>query len=159
MVTSFITPRRTGVEARDPEFEKKIRNSFQYQGTMHHLGGTLEDVKLGYVEIHLPDSEKTRQQHGLFHGGIVATVADSVSGYATYTVLDPGEECVSAEFKINFIYPARGDKLIARGSVIKVGRTLVIAEATVSIVKDGKETDCAIMLHTLSRIKHFKSGD
>lgn len=158
MATSFTTARRTGVEVRDPNFEQKVRDSFKYQGTMHWLGGELADVKLGFVEIHLPDSEKTRQQHGLFHGGIVATLADSVSGYATYTVLEPEEECVSAEFKINFLYPARGDKLIGRGSVIKVGRSLVIAEATVSVIKDGEEIDCALMLHTLSRVRHLKSG-
>jgi uncharacterized protein (TIGR00369 family) len=84
--------------------------------------------------------------------------ADSASGYAGYTVLDPGEECVSAEFKINFLQPARGEKLIALGGIIKVGRTLVISEATVSVVRDGEEHECAIMMHTLARVKHFKSG-
>jgi uncharacterized protein (TIGR00369 family) len=89
---------------------------------------------------------------------MVALAADSASGYATYTVLPEGEECVSAEFKVNFLYPARGEKLISRGGIIKVGHTLVIAEATVSVVKDGEETECALMLHTLARVKHFKSG-
>lgn len=154
----FQTVRRKPLVLKDQNFEKKVRDSFVHQGVIHALGGELVDVKLGYVEVHLPNSESVQQQHGLFHGGVVAMAADSASGYATYTVLPEDEECVSAEFKINFLYPARGSKLIARGGVIKVGRTLVIAEATVSVVRDGEEIDCALMLHTLARVKHFKSG-
>ena len=142
----------------DQNFEKKIRDSFEHQGVMKTLGGVLADVRHGYVEIHLPFSEKVTQQHGFFHGGIVATVADSSSGYVAYTILPADEEVLSAEFKINFLYPAKGEKLIARASIIKAGRTLVITESTVSIVKDGKETECALMIHTLSRVKHVKSG-
>jgi uncharacterized protein (TIGR00369 family) len=142
----------------DPDFEKKIRQSFKHQGVMQSLRGELVSVQPGYVELHLPFSEAVAQQHGFFHGGMVATAADSASGYATYTVLDEDEECLSAEFKINFLSPARGEKLIARGRVLKAGRTLVVAEATVAVVRDSEEIDCAIMVHTLMRAKHVKSG-
>ena len=157
-MTAFMTAQRKPLKVLDPNFENKIRESFVHQG-FKQLGGELMDIRLGFVEAHLPYSEYVRQQHGLFHGGMVAMAADSASGYAAYTVLEPDEECLSAEFKINFLYPAKGSKLIARGGIIKVGRTLVIAEATVSICKeDGEEAECAIMLHTLTRVKHFRSG-
>lgn len=155
----FSTIQRKEHKVLNPDFEKKIRESLNFQGAMHALGGEVVDIKPGYVEVHIPYTKAAQQQHGLFHGGIVALAADSASGYATYTVLGPDEECVSAEFKVNFLYPSRGDKLISRGSVLKVGRTLVIAEATVSVVKDGVEKECALMLHTLARVKHLKSGE
>lgn len=120
--------------------------------------GEIIEINPGFVEIHVPFSEALAQQHGFFHGGAVATAADSASGYATYTVLEPDEECLSAEFKVNFLSPANGSKLIARASVIKAGRTLVITQATVSVVRDGEEIECAIMLHTLARSKQVKSG-
>lgn len=141
----------------DPNYRKKLEDSFSVQGFMNAHSGKLVAIDPGFVEIHLPFSEALGQQHGFFHGGIVATIADSASGFATYTVLEPEEECLSAEFKINFLSPARGEKMIARGNVIKAGRTLVIAEATVSVVRDGEEIDCAIMMHTLARVKHVKS--
>lgn len=156
-MTAFATIARKPLVALDPDFEAKIRASFEHQG-LKRLGGELKEISLGHVEAHLPYSDMVRQQHGLFHGGMVAMVADSASGYATYTVLAPDEECVSAEFKINFLQPARGEKIIARGGIIKVGRTLVITEATVSVIRDGQEIECALMLHTLARIKHMKSG-
>jgi uncharacterized protein (TIGR00369 family) len=157
-VNVFTTSRGRTFDTPDKEFEAKIRNSFPHQGVMQALGGQLMAVKPGFVEIHLPFSDLVSQQHGFFHGGIVATVADSASGYAAYTVLEPGEEALSAEFKINFLSPARGSSLIARGSVIKAGRTLVITEATVSVIRDGNEIECALMMHTLARVKHVKSG-
>lgn len=157
-MSRFSTIQKKPLKVLNPDFEKKIRDSVVYQGALHALGAEVKKIELGYVEIHIPFSKAVQQQHGLFHGGMVALAADSASGYATYTVLSEEEECVSAEFKVNFLYPARGEKLISRGGIIKVGRTLVIAEATVSVVKDGEETECALMLHTLARVKHFKSG-
>ncbi|MBX9687349.1 MAG: PaaI family thioesterase [Candidatus Obscuribacterales bacterium] len=154
----FQSHRKRVIKTLDPNFEQKIRDSFQHQGVMQAHNGKLAEISPGYVELHLPFSNALAQQHGFFHGGIVATLADSASGYATYTVLAEDEECLSAEFKVNFLSPAKGSLLIARGSVLKAGRTLVITEASVSVVQNGVETECALMLHTLARVKHVKSG-
>jgi uncharacterized protein (TIGR00369 family) len=154
---TFETRKRSPLQALDPDFEAKIRGSFEFNG-FKNLGGTLTHVGLGAIEAQLPYSDLVRQQHGWFHGGIVAMAADVVAGYAGYTVLAPGEECVSAEFKVNFMQPAKGETLIARGGIIKVGRTLIISEATVSVLRRSEEIECAIMLQTLARVKHVKSG-
>jgi uncharacterized protein (TIGR00369 family) len=157
-MSAFATMQPKLLKQLNPDFDRKIRSSFLGNG-ITQMGGKLTQVKLGFVEVELPFSEYTQQQHGLFHGSAVAMAADCASGYATYTVLEHDEECVSAEFKVNFLYPARGDKLVARGGIIKVGRTLVIAEATVFVVKNGEEKECAIMLHTCARVKHLKSSE
>lgn len=158
LVTTFNVLKERKLKAPDPNFKQKIEDSFQYNGAFIELGGTLVTVEHGYVEVHLPFSKKTAQQHGFFHGGIVTTVADTCSGFAGYSVCDVDEECLSAEFKVNFLAPARGDLLIGRGRIIKDGRTLIIAEATISVVRDGQEHECALMLHTLIRTKHVKTG-
>lgn len=158
-MVAFSTINRKEIKVLNPNFEAKIRNSFKYQGALHALGAELIEVSPGYVEFHIPHSSAVEQQHGFFHGGMVALAADSASGYATYTVLPEDEECLSAEFKVNFLYPAKGQKLISRGGIIKVGRTIVVAEATVSIVNNGVERECALMLHTLARTKHVVSGE
>lgn len=157
-MTVFSTAHASKLKVADPDFEQKIRESFKHQGVLKALKGELMAIRLGYVEIAIPFSEATAQQHGFFHGGMVATLADSASGYATYTVLEKEEECLSAEFKVNFLTPARGEKMIARGRVLKAGRMLVVSEATVSVVRDGEEIECALMIHTLARVKHVKSG-
>ncbi len=155
----FMASNRKTIEAVNPDFVQKVRHSFGHGG-LKKLGGELLSVEAGSVEVALPFSEPVQQQHGLFHGGIVSMIADTASGFATYTVLAAEEECVSAEFKVNFLYPARGSKLLSRGTVLKVGRTLVVAEAVVSVLNANDEwIECAIMLHTLVRVKHFRTPD
>jgi uncharacterized protein (TIGR00369 family) len=159
ILSVFMASNRKAIKAVDPGFESKVRHSFSHGG-LKRLGGELLMVEPGCIEVGLPFSELVQQQHGLFHGGIVSMIADTASGFATYTVLPADEECVSAEFKVNFLYPARGTKLVARGNVIKVGRTLVIAEATVSVLTPKNEmVECALMLHTLVRVKHFRTPE
>jgi uncharacterized protein (TIGR00369 family) len=156
-MSTFGTTKRRPLQALNEDFEAKVRRSFEFNG-FKNLGGTLTEVKLGAVEARLPYSDLVRQQHGWFHGGIVAMAADVVAGYAGYTILAADEECVSAEFKVNFMQPAKGETLIARGGIIKVGRTLIISEATVSVLRGSEEIECAIMLQTLARVNHVKSG-
>lgn len=157
-MTTFNTLKERKLKSPDPDFRHKIEESFKHNGAFIEMGGKLAEIEHGFVEVHLPFSRKTTQQHGFFHGGIVTTVADTCSGFAGYSVCDKDEECLSAEFKVNFLAPARGDLLIGRGRVIKDGRTLIIAEATISVVRDGQEHECALMLHTLIRTKHVKTG-
>ena len=157
-MTTFNITRTREIRTPDADFKAKVEASFPHNTMISSLGGTLVKVEAGFVEVHLPFSKGTAQQHGFFHGGMVAALADTASGFAGYTVCAADEECLSAEFKVNFLAPARGDLMIARGHVIKDGRTLIIAEATVSVVRDGEEIECALMLHTLARTKHVKSG-
>ena len=103
----------------------------------------------GACEIVLPMSAAVTQQHGFFHGGVIGTMADAAGGYAANTLLMPDNECLTAEYKINFVAPAIGDTLIARGKVLKAGRTLVVSSADIFVVKDGVEKLCAIMQQTL----------
>lgn len=123
--------------------------SFAKQGVMMAWNARLTSAADGACEIVLPMSAAVTQQHGFFHGGVIGTVADAAGGYAANTLLMSDNECLTAEYKINFVAPAIGDTLIARGKVLKAGRTLVVSSADVFVVKDGVEKLCAIMQQTL----------
>lgn len=120
----------------DPGFEARVRASFARQSIMTTLGATLTQIEPGMVEIALPFADHILQQHGFVHAGVVATIADSAAGYAGLTLMPPGAGVLTAEFKINLLAPAQGDRLIAQGRVIKAGRSLTIAEADV-FAEDG----------------------
>lgn len=115
----------------DPDFEARVRASFARQSIMTTLGATLMRIEPGLVEIALPFADHILQQHGFVHAGVVATIADSAAGYAGLTLMPPGAGVLTAEFKINLLAPAQGERLIAQGRVIKSGRSLTIAEADV----------------------------
>jgi uncharacterized protein (TIGR00369 family) len=130
----------------------QLRSSFASQGALRCWDAQITRLAVGECEIALPISGAVTQQHGYFHGGVVGALADAAGGYAANTQLMPSHECLTAEYKINLVAPADGQLLIARGSVRKAGRTLVIASVDVFVVKDGVEKLCAIMQQTLFAI-------
>lgn len=136
----------------NPDFVHAIRNSFAKQGIMRHIGATLGAIRPGYVEIELPYSDDVSQQHGFFHGGVVGTIADSASGYAAFSLMAANDGVLTVEYKVNLLAPADGEKLIARGQVVRPGRTLTVARSEVMVIKDGRETLCGYMQQTLMRI-------
>lgn len=136
----------------DPDFERRARASFARQGIMGHIGAVMAAIGAGSCEIRLPYGEHLSQQHGFFHGGVVATIADSAAGYAGFSLMPPDAGVLTVEFKINLVAPADGELLIARGTVIRPGRTLTVSSAEVSVVKQGRERVCAIMQQTLMTI-------
>src|SRR5512140_2008257 len=115
----------------DPDFKKRVRVSFELQQFMKTLGATLEAVEAGYVEIHLPINPAVTQQHGFVHAGAVASIADSACGYAAFTLMPADAGVLAVEFKINLMSPAKGARLVARGRVVRAGRTLSVCQADV----------------------------
>ena len=140
----------------NPDFAESVAASFQKQGAMHLIRATLPVVEHGLTEIHVPHWDGVEQQHGFVHGGIVGMIADSAAGYAAMTMVPAGASVLSVEYKINMVAPADGQKLIARGRVVRPGRTLIITKAEVFAVNDSKETLCALMQQTIM-VMHDKA--
>ncbi len=136
----------------NPDFESILRLSFAKQGIMTHIGAEMGAVSPGRCEIRLPYSDDVSQQHGFFHGGVVGTIADSAGGYAAFSLMAAGDGILTVEYKLNLMAPADGDMLIARGEVVRPGRSLSVSRAEVCIVKGGREIPCAVMQQTLMRI-------
>ena len=136
-------------ERSDRDFAERVRASFAKQHAMELIRATLPVVDSGRTEIHLPHWEGVEQQHGFVHGGVVGMIADSAAGYAAMTLVSASASVLTVEYKMNLVAPADGEKLIARGKVVRPGRTLVVTQAEVFAVKDGKEKLCALMQQTI----------
>ena len=122
-----------------------VRDSFARQKAMSLIGASLAAVEAGVSEIRLPYRADLTQQKGFVHGGIIGMIADSAAGYAAYSLMPASASLVTVEYKMNILAPARG-ALVARGKVIKSGRTLTVARAEV-YAEDG--THVASMQQTL----------
>jgi uncharacterized protein (TIGR00369 family) len=144
------------LHVHDPEFAGRVRASFAKQHAMELIHATLPVVEPGLTEIHLPHWTGVEQQHGFVHGGVVGMIADSAAGYAAMTLVSASASVLTVEYKMNLVAPADGEKLIARGKVVRPGRTLVVTQAEVFAVKDGKETLCALMQQTIM-VMHGKT--
>src|ERR1700752_1160065 len=110
---------------------ERIRDSFNRQGFMRTLGAVLETVEPGIVTITCAFDIGLTQQHGLLHGGVVASLVDVACGYAALSVMPEDREVLTVEFKVHFLKPAKTDRLIAVGQVIQSGRTLTVCEGSV----------------------------
>jgi uncharacterized protein (TIGR00369 family) len=133
----------------DSDFEARTRASFARQGVMAHIGAELERVAPGEVQIGLPFRPELSQQHGFFHAGILATIADSAGGYAGFTLFPADAGVLTVEFKINLLAAADGERATAFGHVIRSGRTLTVCQLDVFVDKGSRHTHCATGVQTL----------
>ena len=138
----MITPQKTA----------DILNIFNAQGAMKLIGARLTEIDEGIAEFEVDFRTELSQQHGYFHAGIIGTLVDTAGGCAGATLMPPGSNVLTVEFKLNLLAPGDGEKLRARGEIIKSGRTLTITQGKVYVAKNGTETLCALMQQTLISI-------
>ena len=137
-------------------FAQRVRDSFARQGAMRHIGAALTAVEPGYCAIALPVRPEVAQQHGFVHAGMVSTIVDSAGGFAGFTLFPEDSSVLTVEFKLNLVAPARGERLIAEGFVVKPGRTLCITRGEVHAENGGTRTLVAVMQQTLM-VMHGKA--
>ena len=131
----------------------RIRSSFAKQGLMETLGATLDTVARGSVAIRLANKPAITQQHGFIHGGAIGAIADSAAGFAALSLMPPDAGVLTTEFKINLLAPATGEAIIARGKVLKSGRTLTLAQSEVFAINKGETKLIAFLTATLMTVQ------
>jgi uncharacterized protein (TIGR00369 family) len=136
-------------QPRNPAFAEEIKQSFARQTMMDTIGAQLSRVEPGGIEITLPYRPDLAQQHGYLHAGIVTTIADTACGYAAYSLMPPGSEVLSVEFKVNLLRPAKAETFVAVAEVVKAGKTLTVVRADVFGINSDRRELVATMLATM----------
>jgi uncharacterized protein (TIGR00369 family) len=114
------------------------------------LGAELAALSPGQVDLQLALKPEHLQQNGFAHGGVVSYLADNALTYAGGTAMQV--PVVTSEFKINYVRPAVGERLIARASADAVSKTQAVCRCEVFAVKDGVEKLCALAQGTIVRL-------
>src|SRR5215208_938331 len=139
---------------RDPDYEQRVRESFARQRAMETFGARLLRVAPGEVEIGFDFDEAFTQQHGYLHAGVVTAIVDTACGYAALTLMEPGVEVLSVEFKLNLLSPAAGRGFVARARVVRAGRNITVCAGDLYALKDdGSEKVVATMLATMMKVE------
>jgi len=115
----------------DTTLEARIRQKLTRQHFMHLIGADLTVITSGRVEAELQLAQQHQQQRGFAHGGLIATMADLVAGFAGVTLIPDDHGMVTVELKVSYLHPGVGQKLKAVGWVLKAGRRLHFCEAEV----------------------------
>jgi uncharacterized protein (TIGR00369 family) len=136
-------------QPQDPNFQNRVRASFARQRVMQTLGIEIARLEPGEIELTMPHDPAYTQQHGFMHAGIVAAALDSACGYAAFSLMPAEAAVLTVEFKTNLLAPAKGERFLFRGRVIKPGRTLTVCEAQAVALAGDEERLVATMTGTL----------
>ena len=139
----------TEFKAVNPGYAARIEREITAQGVTPLFNVVIDHQAPGHLHLSMPIVPAVVQQYQVVHGGMVAMLADSASGLAGVSLLPAADGVLTIEFKINMLAPGRGQRMIARGEVIKFGRTVIVAKADVYCVDNGVKTHSAIMINTL----------
>ena len=132
--------------------EAAIREAVGKQGFMKLVGAKIDRLAPGVAVLSLDRRDEVLQQHGFFHGGAVAFLVDNATTIAAGTLVDrtAGAFVLTAEYKLNFIAPGRGKRIVCEASVLKPGRRMSVVEAKVFSHEEGAARLCAAALATIA---------
>tara|TARA_R110002073_G_scaffold319392_2_gene493972 strand:- start:873 stop:1277 length:405 start_codon:yes stop_codon:yes gene_type:complete len=125
------------------------RNILKSQPFSLLIKAELTAFKTGSAEISLAIRDELKQQHGFVHGGVVSYLADNCLTYAGGSVLG---DCVTSEYKINYLRPAIGHTLIARATVLSSGKRQAVCECKVFALSEDGESLVAAAQGTISQL-------
>ena len=134
-------------------YEARLRESFARQAAMRTIGAEIAHVAPGEVDLRMAYREDLTQQHGFIHAGIIGALADSACGYAAYTLMAPDDGVLTVEFKINLLEPAAGERFVARGRVVRAGRTLTICRGDAYATAGATERHVATVAATMMAMR------
>ena len=138
---------------QDAEFAPiaaRIRDSLSRQGFMAHVGAELSELARGTCTLEVERRPELLQQNGLFHGGVTAFLVDNATTIAA--AASRGQAALTAEYKLNLLSPAVGERLICRARVIKPGRQVAVVAADVFCLTDGVEKHTATALASIAML-------
>lgn len=139
---------------RNPDFAKVVRDACEGPGVGELIGMTLTAVEPGFVEVEVPITARISQHAGVVHAGITTTVLDTACGFAALTLMDATSDVRSINFNVSLLAPGVGEKLVARGRVVRPGRTVTFVEGdAVAVAADGTETTVATMTASMIRVE------
>ena len=132
------------------KYEASLRRRTNDNGATSLLGLSLESLEKGRAVFSMRIKPRHKQLHGVVHGGVLATVADTVAAIAAYTTVPKGTQIATVEMKINFLEAVPGGKIKAEGRVLRTGRNFVVTECEI-YKDDGKMAAKALLTFGAAR--------
>ncbi|MEM1307417.1 MAG: PaaI family thioesterase [Pseudomonadota bacterium] len=141
-------------EAQNPDYAAVVAASFAKQRFLALIGTELESVTPGQATLSVPFNTKISQQQGFFHGAALGALGDTASGYASLSLMPVGSEVVTVEYKVNFLKPAVGERLVVVGTVLRAGRSITVAQSDIFVrAADGAQTLVGALQGTFMRVE------
>ncbi|MCA6124393.1 PaaI family thioesterase [Bradyrhizobium sp. WSM 1704] len=138
---------------KNPDYHAAATATFAQQRAMQTLGISIARLEPGEVDLAMSYAPEFTQQNGFVHAGVITAGLDNACGIAAFTLMPEGSDILTVEFKTNLLAPARGERFLFRGVVVKPGRTLTVCDGKAYAVQDGAKTLVATMTGTLMALQ------
>jgi uncharacterized protein (TIGR00369 family) len=120
------------------QLERLVRGEVPPPPIARLIGFRLEEIRSGESLLTLEAGDDHANPMGTLHGGVLCDVADAAMGLAYASTLEDDESFTTLELKINFLKPVWKDRLTAKGRVVQRGKTIGLAECTVTNSKGDR---------------------
>lgn len=121
---------RSTKHAEHPAAEH-LRERLRASNTAKQFGFVLDKAEAGHVVLDMPVDERHKQIHGVVHGGVIAALADTAGGLATYMACPPGKRVATIEMKINYLEAVSNGTVRADARVVRLGAHIAVVDCDV----------------------------
>ena len=111
--------------------EQELARRLRQSNVARQFGFELEAVEPGRAVLRMRVASRHKQVHGVVHGGILAALADTAGGLATYMVVPRGTRLATVEMKINYLEPVHQGTIKAEARVLRRGRNFAVIDCDV----------------------------
>ena len=130
--------------------KKRLREAFQKVPFAHTIGLELGEIERGAATFHLAAREDLKQNKGLVHGGVIASLVDTAAAFAAVSMIEPGQSTTTVDLTIHYLRPLTEGRVAARARVLRAGRRVIVISVD---VLDKTEALVATALTTYLRLK------
>ncbi len=113
------------------------------------LGIEVVEIERGVAVLRLDVRDELRQNNGIIHGGVTASLIDTASAFAILTMLEPNQTTTTVDLTIHYLRPLVKGQAQAHARVLRAGRRVIVVAVD---VLDEAETLAATALTTYIRL-------
>ena len=128
-------------EAKDLRLAQ-VRAAFGTVAYAKFLGLEMCETEGGQTAICLDVRDELKQNHGVVHGGAIASLIDTASAFAILPLLQENEKVTTTDLTIHYLRPAASGRMVALAKIVRAGRRRFVV--SVEVTNDGALTATAI---------------
>ena len=118
------------MESEDPRLAR-VRAAFGRVAYAKFLGLAMCETDGGQTAICLDVRDELKQNHGVVHGGAIASLIDTASAFAILAVLQENEKVTTTDLTIHYLRPVTSGRTVARAKIVRAGRRRFVVSVEV----------------------------
>lgn len=139
----------TADDSLTPLQTERLQEAFKRVPFAHLLQLELGHMRHGAATLHMEVRDELRQNNGVVHGGVIASLVDTAAAFAILTILEKDQTSTTVDLTIHYLRPLLEGRATAHARVVRAGRRILTI--TVEVLNES-ETIVATALTSFIRL-------